>query len=487
MGSNLLFTCILLPFIGAISLFFIQETRRALDVALGFSLLTFVCSIFLWIFFTNDMSPTQYQYLTEIQWASTWNIHFSLGIDGLSLFFIVLTAFLSPACLLCSWEAINTQKKEFFMLFLLLEGFLMCVFSVLDLVLFYIFFESVLIPMFILVGVWGSSQNKIMAAYQLFLYTVVGGVCGLVAILAMYSQTGTTDFLLLNTFEFSERRQILLWLGFFASFAVKVPMVPVHLWLPKAHVEAPTAGSVILAGILLKLGGYGFLRISLPFFPEANAYFTPFVFLLSIIAIIYTSFTTLQQTDLKRIIAYSSVNHMGFVTLGLFTLNQQGIEGSILLMISHGIVSGALFLLVGMIYDRHHHREIGYYGGLVYFMPLYSSMFFFFIMANLSLPGTSSFIGEFMVLLGAYQANTTVAVFATTGVILGAAYSLWLLNRLVFSNAKVYPLEMSVDLSRRETYILIPLVLCTLWFGVYPKVLTDVLHLPVSALLYHNA
>jgi len=484
MGSYLLLTCIVLPFIGAISLFFIQEVRHARDVALGFSLLTFLSSIFLWILFTNDLGPSQYQFITEIDWASSWNIHFSLGIDGISLFFIVLSAFLVPACILVSYDGIKTQQKEFMMLFLLLEGFLMCVFSVLDLVLFYIFFESVLIPMFILVGVWGSSENRIMAAYQLFIYTVIGGVFGLVAILAIYSQTGTTDLMVLNTYEFSERRQILLWLAFFASFAVKIPMVPVHLWLPKAHVEAPTAGSVILAGILLKLGGYGFLRISLPWFPEANAYFTPLIFLLSIIAIIYTSLTTLQQTDLKRVIAYSSVNHMGFVTLGLFTLNLQGLEGSILLMISHGIVSGALFLCIGLLYDRHHTREIGYYGGLVYLMPVYATIFFFFIMANISLPGTSSFPGEFMVLLGAFQTNTTVCVFAMTGIIFGCAYSLWLLNRVVFGDAKVYSIEMCMDLNRRETYIFLPLIFCTLWFGVYPAVILDVLHLPVTAILY---
>jgi len=486
MGSYLLLTCIVLPFVGVISLFFIRDVKIARDTALGFSLLTFLVSLFLWILFVNDLGPSQFQFITEIQWASSWNIHFSLGIDGISLFFIVLSAFLIPACILVSYDSIKTQQKEFMMLFLLLEGFLMCVFSVLDLVLFYIFFESVLIPMFILIGVWGSSENKIMAAYQLFIYTLLGSVFMLVAILGIYSQTGTTDIILLNTFEFSERRQVILWVAFFASFAVKIPMVPFHLWLPKAHVEAPTAGSVILAGILLKLGGYGFLRVSLPFFPEANAYFTPLVFLMSIIAIIYTSLTTLQQTDLKRVIAYSSVNHMGFVTLGLFTLNLQGIEGSILLMISHGIVSGALFLCIGLLYDRHHTREIGYYGGLVYLMPVYASLFFFFIMANISLPGTSSFPGEFMVLLGAFQANSTVCVFATTGVILGCAYSLWLLNRVVFGDAKAYSIELCMDLNRRETYIFLPLVFCTLWFGVYPSVILDVLHLPVTAILYQG-
>ena len=486
MGSTILILTILAPFVGALSLFFIQDVRRALDVALGFSLLSFLLSVILWVIFTNDIGPSQYQFLTEITWASSWNIHFSIGVDGIGLLFVILTTFLTPACLLASWESIQTLKKEFFMLFLLLEGFLLCVFTVLDLLLFYIFFESVLIPMFIIVGVWGSSSNRIMATYQLFLYTVVGGVFGLVAILAIYSQTGTTDFLVLNTVEFSERRQLLLWLAFFLSFAVKVPMVPFHLWLPKAHVEAPTAGSVILAGVLLKLGGYGFLRISLPFFPEANCYFTPLVFLLSIIAVIYTSLTCLQQTDLKRVIAYSSVGHMGFVTLGLFTLNQQGIEGAIMLMMSHGIISGALFLCIGFLYDRHHTREVGYYGGVVYTMPIYASILFLFTMSNISLPGTASFVGEFMVLLGTYQTNTTTAVFATTGVILSCAYSLWLMNRILFGNMKTYPLEMSVDLNRRETYTFIPLIICNIWIGVYPCVLLDVLHLPVTALLYNG-
>ena len=507
MGSTLLLLCIVTPFLGVISLFFLPSSEQVsighpslqsttgtygtngrlyIDVALGFSLVTFLLSLSLWILFQNDVGPSQYQFLTEIAWISSYNIHFSIGIDGISLLFVILTSFLTPACLLASWESIQKQTKEFYILFLLLEGFLLCVFSVLDLLLFYIFFESVLIPIFIIVGVWGSSGNRIIAAYQLFLYTVVGGVFGLVAILAIYSQTGTTDFLVLHTVEFSERRQLLLWLAFFLSFAVKVPMVPFHLWLPKAHVEAPTAGSVILAGILLKLGGYGFLRISLPLFPEANCYFTPLVFLLSIVAIVYTSLTCLQQTDLKRVIAYSSVGHMGFVTLGLFTLNQQGIEGAILLMVSHGLISGALFLCIGFLYDRHHTREVGYYGGLVYIMPVYASILFFFIMSNISLPGTASFVGEFIVLVGAYQANTTTAVFATTGVILGCAYSLWLMNRILFGNIKVYPLDMCMDLNRRETYTFIPLIICTIWLGVYPVVLMDVIHLPVTALLYHG-
>ena len=373
------------------------------------------------------------------------------------------------------------------MLFLLLEGFLMLVFTVLDLILFYIFFESVLIPMFILIGIWGSSQQRIMAAYQLFLYTLLGSVFMLVAILGIYSQAGTADFLVLNTLEFSTSRQLVLWLAFFASFAVKIPMVPVHLWLPKAHVEAPTAGSVILAGILLKLGGYGFLRVLLPLFPEASAFYTPLIFIMSSVAVIYTSLTTLQQTDLKRVIAYSSVGHMGLVTLGLFSGNLQGIEGSIILMISHGVVSGALFLIIGSVYDRHHTREIRYFGGLVYTMPLYAIFFFWFTLANIGLPGTSSFVGEFLVFIGAFQTNTTVTVFCMTGVILSAGYSLWLFNRVLLGNPKTYPLEMTYDLTRREFYYLLPCALTVLWLGIYPNVIMDVLHLPVSTLLYQSS
>jgi NADH-ubiquinone oxidoreductase chain 4 len=340
--------------------------------------------------------------------------------------------------------------------------------------------------MFIIIGVWGSRQRKIKAAYQFFLYTLLGSVFMLLAILLILLQTGTTDLPILLTTSFSERRQIFLWIAFFASFSVKVPMVPVHIWLPEAHVEAPTAGSVILAGILLKLGTYGFLRFSIPMFPEATLCFTPFIYTLSAIAIIYTSLTTLRQIDLKKIIAYSSVAHMNLVTIGMFSLNIQGIGGSILLMLSHGLVSSALFLCVGVLYDRHKTRLVRYYGGLMSTMPNFSTIFLFFTLANMSLPGTSSFIGEFLILVGAFQRNSLVATLAALGMILGAAYSLWLYNRVVSGNCKPDFLHKFSDLNGREVLIFLPLIVGVVWMGVYPKVFLDCMHTSVSNLVQHG-
>jgi len=338
--------------------------------------------------------------------------------------------------------------------------------------------------MFIIIGIFGSRERKIRAAYQFFLYTLVGSLVMLLALFFIYSETGTTDFILLQILEpLSEKRQILLWLAFFCSFAVKVPMIPVHIWLPEAHVEAPTAGSVILAGVLLKLGTYGFLRFSIPLFPFASLYFAPIIYLLSIICIIYASMTTLRQIDLKKIIAYSSVAHMGFVTLGLFSFNVQGIEGSLFLMISHGLISGALFLCVGCLYDRYKTRNVFYYGGLVQTMPLFSTLFLFFSMGNLSLPGTSSFVGEFLILLGIYQVNTFTAVCAASGMILGGAYSLWLLNRIIFTNLKPVYISSFTDLNRREFFLFVPFVVAILLLGVYPEPFFDTIHCSVLTLL----
>lgn len=477
---------ILWPLLGSLLVSFAPDSkiRTIRSVGLCTSLITFIYSLFFWLQFDN--STPKFQFVETIEWLPYSNINFVLGLDGISLFFVILTTFLVPICILVGWSNIKNYKKEYIIAFLVLESFMIAVFCMLDLLLFYVFFESVLIPMFIIIGVWGSRQRKIQAAYQFFLYTLLGSLFMLLAILLIFFQTGTTDLQILLTTEFSERRQILLWLAFFASFAVKVPMVPVHIWLPEAHVEAPTAGSVILAGILLKLGTYGFLRFSIPMFPEATLYFTPFIYTLSVIAIIYTSLTTIRQIDLKKIIAYSSVAHMNFVTIGMFSLNMQGIEGSILLMLSHGLVSSALFLCVGALYDRHKTRLVRYYGGMVHTMPLFSVIFLFFTLANMSLPGTSSFIGEFLILVGAFQRNSLIATLAALGMVLGAAYSLWLYNRVVFGNFKPNFIHKFSDLNRREVFIFVPFILGVIWMGVYPEVFLESMHTSVSNLIQHG-
>jgi proton-translocating NADH-quinone oxidoreductase chain M len=435
----------------------------------------------LWAAFDN--STAKFQFVESYEWIGSTNINFYLGIDGISLFFVILTTLLIPICILASWEAIKTNIKEYMIAFLLLESFVIAVFCLLDLILFYVFFEAVLIPMFIIIGVYGSRERKIRAAYMFFLYTLLGSVLMLLAILWIYFHAGTTDYQILLTTEFDEDVQKFLWLAFFASFASKVPMVPVHIWLPEAHVEAPTAGSVILAGILLKLGTYGFLRFSMPLFPYATNYFTPLVYTFACIAIVYTSLTAIRQTDLKRIIAYSSVAHMNLVMVGLFTLNAQGIEGAILQQLSHGLVSGALFLCIGVIYDRHHTRLIKYYGGLAHTMPLYVIIFLFFTMANIALPGTSSFVGEFLILAGSFQSNTTVCFLAATGMVLGGCYSLWLFNRAAYGNIKVQYIHKFGDINRREFATFLPLLILTLVMGIYPEIWLDPMHVSVQNLL----
>lgn len=484
--SYLLLLITLFPLLGVVILLFIPDSKTVMirNIALYTSLITFILSITLWIGF--DKSTAKFQFVETYSWIPLSNIHYTIGVDGISLFFVILTTFLTPICLLVGWESIKTNLKEYMISFLILETLLINVFCVLDLLLFYVFFESVLLPMFIIIGVWGSRERKIHAAYQFFLYTFFGSVLMLLAIIIIYFQTGTTDLQILLTTEFSENKQKLLWLAFFASFAIKVPMVPVHIWLPEAHVEAPTAGSVILAGILLKLGGYGFLRFSIPMFPDATVYFTPLVYAMSVIAVIYTSLTTLRQIDLKKIIAYSSVAHMAFVTIGMFTLNPQGMEGSILLMLSHGIVSSALFLCVGGLYDRHKTRLIKYYGGITQTMPMFSIIFLFFTLANMSMPGTSSFVGEMMVLIGAFQSNTSVTVLASTGIILGAAYSIWLYNRVAFGTIKTQYIKIFTDINRREFFIFTPLVILTLVMGIYPEIFLDTMHVSVANLIEHG-
>ncbi len=484
-SSNLLSTLILLPLVGAFSLLFVPS--RYSDVikttVLSISLIEFILSLNLWMQFDN--STAKFQFVEVYEWIDNSNIIFYLGIDGISLFFVLLTTLLIPICLLASWEAIKNNQKEYFIAFLAMEALVIAVFCVLDIILFYVFFESVLIPMFIIIGVWGSRERRIRAAYMFFLYTLLGSVLMLLAILYIYYSAGTTDYQILLTTQFDPQVQKLLWLAFFASFAVKVPMLPVHIWLPEAHVEAPTAGSVILAGILLKLGSYGFLRFSLPLFPYASVYFTPLIYTFGVIAVIYTSLTAIRQTDLKRIIAYASVAHMNLVLIGMFVFNAQGLEGSILQQLSHGLVSGALFLCVGVIYDRHHTRLIKYYSGLAHTMPIYIAIFMFFSMANIALPGTSSFVGEFLILAGAFQTNTTVCVLSATGMILGGGYSLWLFNRVAFGNIKVQYMSQFSDVSRREFATLLPLIILTLVMGIYPEIFLDPMHVSCNNLLEH--
>nr|YP_010583830.1 Nad4 [Aeginetia indica]QWX90007.1 NADH dehydrogenase subunit 4 [Aeginetia indica]WBG94417.1 NADH dehydrogenase subunit 4 [Aeginetia indica]DAZ91162.1 TPA_asm: Nad4 [Aeginetia indica] len=477
---------ILSPVLGSITPLFIPNSRiRPIRlIGLCASLITFLYPPVLRIQF--DPSTAKSQFVESLRWLPYENINFDLGIDGISLFCVILTTFLIPICILVGWSGMRSYGKEYITASLIREFLMIVVFCILDSVLFYVFPESVPIPMFIIIGVWGSRQRKIKAAYQFFLYTLLGSVFMLLAILLILLQTGTTDLQISLTTEFSERRQIFLWIASFASFAVKVPMVPVHIWLPEAHVEAPTAGSVILAGIPLKLGTYGFLRFSIPMFPEATLCSTPFIYTPSAIAIIYTSSTTLRQIDLKKIIAYSSVAHMNLVTIGMFSPNIQGIGGSILPMSSHGLVSSALFLCVGVLYDRHKTRLVRYYGGSVSTMPNLPTIFFSSTLANMSSPGTSSFIGEFLILVGAFQRNSLVATLAALGMILGAAYSLWLYNRAVSGNLKPDFLHKFSDPNGREVSIFIPFLVGVVWMGVHPKVFPDCMHTSVSNLVQHG-
>ena len=475
-----------LPSIGALFILLIRGdeavvAQNARMVALWTTLFTFVLSLLLWTGFDN--STAAFQFVEKHAWLGG-NINYHMGVDGISMPFIILTTFLMPLCILASWEAVTERVKEYMMAFLFLETLMIGVFGALDLVLFYLFFEGGLIPMFLIIGVWGG-KRRVYASFKFFLYTFAGSVLMLLAIMAMYWDAQTTDITALLAHRFGAGMQAWLWLAFFASFAVKVPMWPVHTWLPDAHVEAPTAGSVILAGVLLKMGGDGFLRFSLPMFPHASDKFTPLVFALSVIAIIYTSLVALAQKDMKKLIAYSSVAHMGFVTIGMFAMNVQGVQGSVIQMISHGLVSGALFLCVGVVYDRIHTREIDAYGGLVHRMPLYAFTFLLFTLGTIGLPATSGFVGEFLILVGAYQANSWVAFAATTGVVLGAAYSLWLYRRIVFGELVKDNLKDILDLNRREIAIFAPLVLAVLWLGIYPMPLLDATSASVENLITH--
>ncbi|MBF0183649.1 MAG: NADH-quinone oxidoreductase subunit M [Magnetococcales bacterium] len=471
-----------LPLVGALVIFFAvkESAKLARYLALGTSLLTFLVS--LQILNGFDSASAAFQFMEEAAWLPAYGITYRMGVDGISLPFVLLTALLTPICILASWESIQTQVKGYMVAFLALESFVIGVFCALDFILFYILWEAMLIPMFLLIGIWGG-KNRVYAAYKFFLYTLGGSVLMLIAILVMGFKGGTFSIPALMGIPFSFGLQVWLFIGLFSSFAVKVPMWPVHTWLPDAHVEAPTAGSVILAGILLKMGAYGFLRFSLPILPDASRFFIPFIFGLSLVAIVYTALVALMQKDLKKLIAYSSVSHMGFVTIGLFAFNQQGIEGGILQMVNHGVVSGGLFLLVGVIYDRMHTREIARFGGVAHRMPVYAVIFMVFTMASVGLPGTNGFIGEFLILLGAYLANKGVAVVAATGLVLGAAYMLWMFKKVLFGVVRSDEVAALQDMSMREIVLFIPLLVLVLWIGFYPAPFLKMMHASVEQLL----
>ena len=482
MNFPILSTLIFLPLLSSFFIFLSKENKNnngAIYISLFSSLATFILSLFIWYSF--DPMSSEFQFLEEKKWINSF-IKFKLGVDGISILFIVLTAFITPICIISCINSVKVRVKEFLIAILILETFMIGVFCSLDLVVFYIFFEAGLIPMFLIIGVWGGPR-RVYSAFKFFLFTLLGSVLMLVAIIAIYWITGTTDVTEIYKIQIPSDYQNLLWLAFFSSFAVKMPMWPVHTWLPDAHVEAPTAGSVILAAILLKMAGYGFLRFSIPMFPLASEYFMPLIYTLSIIAIIYTSLVALMQEDMKKLIAYSSVAHMGYVTLGIFTFTKQGIEGSIFQMISHGLISAALFLCVGVVYDRLHSRMISTYGGLVNHLPKYSFLFIVFALAGLGLPGTSGFLGEFLVLTGAFQKNYIVSMLATFGVVLGAAYMLWLTKRVIFGNTNNNEIKNLKDINNLEALMLITLAILVILFGFYPSPLMDTLNISVNNLI----
>ncbi|MBN2752354.1 MAG: NADH-quinone oxidoreductase subunit M [Rhodospirillaceae bacterium] len=474
-----------LPLVGVAFILMIRGdeeivARNARNVALLTAGATFVMSLFLWFGFENGTAA--FQFVEEGEWLPGIGISYHMGVDGISVLFVLLSTFLTPICLLASWESIKTRVKEYMVAFLVLETMMVGMFCALDFMLFYIFFEGVLVPMFILIGVWGGAR-RIYAAFKFFLYTLAGSVLMLVALLTMFMDAGTTDIPALLTHNFAPEMQTWLFLAMFASFAVKVPMWPVHTWLPDAHVEAPTAASVILAGVLLKMGAYGFVRFSVPMLPQATADFTPIVYGLSVVAVIYTSLVALVQEDMKKLIAYSSVAHMGFVTIGIFTMTTQGVTGALFQMLSHGIVAGALFLCVGVIYDRLHTREIARYGGLLHRMPKYAVVFMLFMMASVGLPGTSGFVGELLVVLGIFQVNTVVAALMSTGLVLGACYMLFLYRRIIFGKLEKEDLKPLPDMTGREILMFAPLVVVVLWMGIYPMPFLDMMSASVDNLI----
>ncbi len=484
LGLGILSGLLIVPLVGAAFILTLRgedaEVRsNARSAALATTVVTFLLSLWAWSRF--DASSAAFQ-LTESHVWLAQAIRFKLTVDGFAMPFILLTTFLMPFCILASWATIEKRVKAYYVCFLVLETTMIGVFEAGDLVLFYLFFEAGLMPMFLIIGIWGG-KRRVYASFKFFLFTLLGSVLMLLAIIAMYWHAGTTDIAMLLQHRFPANMQTWLWLAFFASLAVKMPMWPVHTWLPDAHVEAPTAGSVILAGILLKMGGYGFIRFSLPMFPDASLYFQPLVYALSIVAIIYTSLVALMQEDVKKLIAYSSVAHMGFVTMGLFSMNPQGIQGAMFQMVSHGLVSGALFLCVGVVYDRMHTREIAAYGGLVNRMPRYAVAMLIFTMGNVGLPGTSGFVGEFLTMMGAFRSNPWVGFFSAFGVILSAAYALWLYARVVYGKLEKPSLKGILDLNAREMVMLVPLVLLVIYYGVRPGPILDTFAPPTELVL----
>ncbi|MDF1748511.1 MAG: NADH-quinone oxidoreductase subunit M [Alphaproteobacteria bacterium] len=474
------------PLVGALFVMIIRGTpeevaRNARWVAFVASVTTFLLSLLVLVNF--DGSSAEFQLVEYQPWLESAGIGYKMGVDGISVWFVLLSTLLSPLCILASWRSIKIRVREYMIAFLVLETMMVGMFCALDMLVFYIFFEGVLLPMFLIIGVWGGGR-RIYAAFKFFLYTLLGSILMLVAVIAMYFAAGhTTDIPTLMTTQFPRDMQMIIWLAFFASFAVKVPMWPVHTWLPDAHVEAPTAGSVILAGVLLKMGGYGFLRFSIPMMPLASDAYAPLVFALSCIAVVYTSLVALVQQDMKKLIAYSSIAHMGFVTAAIFSMNETAVAGSIIQMLSHGIVSGALFLCVGVVYDRLHTREIARYGGLATNMPRFALVFMLFTMASVGLPGTSGFVGEFLILYGAFEHNTYVAAFLATGMILGAAYMLYLYRRVVFGALTKDDVKAMLDMSPREIAIFVPLIILTLWMGIYPSTFLDPIEVSVTKLV----
>ena len=478
-----------LPLVGVIFIMSVRGTeevvaRNARFAALWTSLIVFLLSLKLWFGF--DFSEPGFQFTEHVTWLPDFRVDYRMGVDGISVLFVLLSTVLTPLCILASWEAITNRVREYMIAFLVLETMMVGMFCAQDFIVFYMFFEGVLIPMFLIIGVWGGAR-RVYASFKFFLYTLLGSILMLLAVLAVWYTAGTTDLPVLMQTQFTGRMQFWLFLAFLASFAVKVPMWPVHTWLPDAHVEAPTAGSVILAGVLLKMGAYGFLRFSLPMLPQASTEFAPLMFALGVIAVIYTSLVALAQTDMKKLIAYSSVAHMGVVIIGIFTFNAQGIQGALFQMLSHGIVSAALFLCVGVVYDRMHTRDIDRYGGLAQRMPAYTVVFMVFTMASIGLPGTAGFVGEFLVLVGAFKISLWLALLGSMGMILGAAYALWLYRRIIFGTITRDDLRTILDLSPREVAVFAPLVLLTLWMGVYPGSFTQFFDASVHAMVEQHS